>query len=455
MATFSPHPYQDAAIQFALEKPACMLAMEMGLGKTVVTATVLARLLAHCEVRRVLVVGPKRVMTHTWPAELRKWDHLRHLRIAHLTGNEPERVRGLQTHADIWLVNRENLKWLAGGYQRAGIRWPFDCVVIDESTSFKSQASKRWEAMAWARPMVRRIIELTGMPVTNSHMDLWAQLYLLDGGERLFPTITAYRDYAFDQNYNGYGWVLKGGDTAEWIHNRISDIVLPLRAADHIAMPELRVIDIPVPLPGSARVIYNKMLAEFTAEVENGETVTAVNAAVKVGKLAQIANGFTYGEDGQIHDIHSAKLDALEELLEAAGTEPMMVCYTFKADLARLQKRFPHGRSVNEKGAIDAWNRGEIKLLWLHPASAGHGLNLQDGGHHMVWYGLTYSLELYQQTIARLYRQGQKSMIVFIHRLMGEDTIDYGIAEVLSGKGTNLAMLMRALIDRQIATARR
>jgi SNF2 family DNA or RNA helicase len=367
-----------------------------------------------------------------------------------ITGDKASRIAALRQDADVGIINRENLQWLAAGYVNARKPWPFDTVIVDESAGFKSPDAIRWKALAWARPHIHRLVLLTGTPITNGHEDLWAQLYLIDKGQRLFPTVTAFRDYACTFDFKANKFTVRDEPMKQWIHDQIRDVVLPMRAEDWLDMPELLTIDVPVALPASARKAYDQMVKDFIIEV--GEVgIEAVNTAAKAGKLAQIANGAVYDAEGAWHPIHDAKLEALEELIEAAGGEPVMVCYAFKHDLARIKARFPASswRSVKEPGAVDAWNRGEVPILLLHAASAGEGLNLQDGGRHIVWFGPTYSLKDYKQTVARLWRQGQRNRVI-CHRLLGVDTIDYGIVDILNGKATGLAELMRDLLNKPV-----
>lgn len=442
---YTPHPYQQTAEDFIESVHRCMLAMEMGLGKTVVTATAFHRWLMQLCARQVLVVGPKRVVENVWPREFQKWDHLRDLTYATITGSESDRVRAAQSPALVHLVNRENLAWLAARYVGRGKRWPYDCVVVDESGSFKSRDSRRWQALHWARKSIRRLILLTGTPVSNSHVDLWAQMALIDGGQRLFPTITAFRHHACREDVGAHRWLPKDDAAKRWIEAQVADVVLSMRATDWLDMPELLTIDVQVPLPERAMVAYREMVKEMQAEVA-GEVITAANAGAKAGKLAQMAGGAVYDASGVPQQIHEAKLDALEDLVEGLGGEPTIVAYIYKHELTRLRARFPQGRSSSEPGALDAWNRGEVPILWLQAGSDGYGLNLQDGGHHLIWYTLPYGkLDDYLQTIARLWRQGQRRGVV-CHRLLAEKTIDAHVERILRLKGQDLADFMRAML---------
>lgn len=438
MLEYQPHGYQERAAQFIIDTPGCGLFIDLGLGKTVTTLTAMATLLGQCEVRRLLVIAPKRVADHTWPAEVTKWAHTRHLRVVNITGTPKQRARALGARADVWLVNRENVVWLV---KTLGQRWPFDAVVIDESTSFKDSSTARWKALRKVRGLIRRMVLLTGTPISNGLLDLWAQLYLIDGGQRLGRTFTGFRDAWFSADYMGYKWTPKAGAQAA-IESRVADVVLTLRAEDWLQMPDKIEVDVPVELPPDVLRAYRTLEREGLLELAGGE-VTAASAAALANKLAQAAAGCLYDEQRRGLVLHDAKLDALDELLEAAGG-PVLVAYSFRTDVDRIKARHQHAREAREDGAIDAWNRGEVPLLLIHPASGGYGLNLQHGGRHLVWFGLTWSLEQYLQTNARLHRQGQRHTVI-VHRLVCRGTIDQRIADLLAGKHTSLAALMRAL----------
>lgn len=445
MTIYAPHSYQQTAEEFIDSTPRCMLAMEMGLGKTVVTATAFSRWLRTLDARRVLVIGPKRVVEHVWPREFQKWDHLRGLSISIITGSLADRILAAKTPADVHLINRENVAWLAAVYARAKKPWPYDCVVVDESGSFKNRSSRRWQALDWASKYIRRMILLTGTPLSNSHVDIWAQAHLIDGGRRLFPTLTAFRHHACKEDHATDKWVIRDDAAKRWVEGQVKDVVLSMRANDWLDMPELLTIDVEVPLPEEGRRAYLQMLREMQAELEI-ETITAINAGSKAGKLAQMAGGAVYDADGQSHVIHDAKLEALDELIEGLGGEPTIVSYVYKHELARLRARFPQGRASSEPGALDAWNRGEVPILWLQAGSDGYGLNLQDGGRHLIWYTLPFGkLDDYLQTVARLWRQGQRKSVI-CHRLLAQDTIDSRIAQLLETKGADLVAFMRAMI---------
>jgi len=437
---YIPHPYQETAERFIDANPFSLLAMEMGLGKTVVTATALERWLRTFESIKPLIVAPKYVAINTWPDEFQKWDHLQHLRVAQLACARSTRIETLRyADADVWVINRDNFRWLAAGYAAAHKPWPFDTVIIDESTAFKDHGTDRWKAATWARKFCSRVVMLTGTPITNSHMDLWGQIRILDQGQRLFKTVTDFRNYACVPAPSGFGWKLRDESMKRWIEERVSDIVLPMRAEDWLDMPELHVVDVPVALPPKARKAYDQMRKESQA------LGVAVGAEAQVlGKLAQIANGAMYDEDRNVIEIHDAKINALGEILEATG-EPTIVCYYFKHDLARLQKRFPQGVEASAPGAIKRWNEGRIPILWLHSAANSEGLNLQAGGRHMVWFSLTYSLQNYLQTIARLHRQGQRNRVI-CHRLMADVPADRRYDEILHAKDGDLRSLVANLL---------
>lgn len=443
---FIPHDYQKYAINRILELPQAGLFLDMGLGKTVITLTAV-RILMYEEfsVDRVLVIAPKRVAEDTWTTEAEKWDHLTDLKVSRVLGSQKSRLAALDTDADVYVVNRENVVWLTELYKTG---WPFDMVVIDELSSFKSASAKRFKALRKIRPLVRRIIGLTGTPTPNGLLDLWPQLYLIDRGERLGKTITGYRNrYFVPAKTNGhivYSYELKDGSDVA-IRKKISDICISMRAEDYINMPELTVNDIRVRLSPEELLKYRTLEKEHLLPV-TGADITALNAASVCGKLLQIANGGVYNDEKGVVEIHERKLDALEDILDASQGQPVLVFYNFRHDYIRLQKRFEklNPRTLKEPDDIRDWNSGKVPLLLAQPASMGHGLNLQAGGHIIVWYGLTWSLELYQQANARLYRQGQKSGVI-IHRLIAEKTIDEQVIRALEHKDTTQEGLMQAL----------
>ena len=397
------------------------------------------------EVNKVLVVAPLRVAEDTWTKESAKWDHLQGLRVVRVLGSQARRICALETDADIYCINRENIPWLVKYY---GTDWPFDGVVLDELSSFKSPSSKRFKAMRKVRPLIKHIVGLTGTPSPNGLIDLWAQIYLLDQGKRLGRTLTEYRNRYFNpgrrNGYVVYDWVPKVGAEDE-IYRRISDICISMKACDYLKLPERVDVVRTVKLDNEAQTVYTEMEKEAVLELGPNEMVDAGTAAVVSGKLLQIANGAVYDENGKTHIIHESKLDTLEDVIEAVNGRPVLVFYAYQHDLERIMQRFSQARKLEGSAEIDAWNRGEIPILLAHPAGAGHGLNLQAGGNHIVWFGLTWSLELYQQANARIYRQGVKGERVTITHLVAEGTIDEDVMRVLDGKATRQDALLEAV----------
>jgi len=439
---FSPHNYQAYAIDYIETHPIAAVLLDMGLGKTVISLTAIADLLFDSfEAHRILVVAPLRVARDTWPAEIAKWEHLQHLTYAVCVGTPKERRAALLTEADITIINRENLGWLIDS---SGFDFDYDMVVIDELSSFKNHKSKRFQSLMKVRPKVKRIIGLTGTPSSNGLMDLWAEFKLLDFGERLGRFITHYRNNYFipDKRNGEIIYSYKPMPYAEdAIYRRISDITISMKSTDHLRMPELITSQYEVQLSEEEEKRYEELKADFILELPEGE-ITAANAASLTGKLSQLANGAIYDDDGNIIEFHDRKLDALEDLIEAANDKPLLVAYWFKHDLERIKKRFDV-REIKSSKDITDWNNGDIPVAVIHPASAGHGLNLQAGGSTLIWFGLTWSLELYQQTNARLWRQGQTSGTVVIEHIITKGTIDERILKALSLK----EVTQNALID--------
>lgn len=434
------HDYQRAAAQWVVDNTCGMLMLDMGLGKTVSTLTALQTLVDHFEVTRVLVIAPKRVALSTWPAEIEAWDHIR-LSYSLLMGSKAARGKAYRSPAPVHITNIDNLVWLI---EHAGKHWPYDMVVIDESSMFKSHNTRRFRALRRALPQIDRTVLLTGTPAPNSLLNLWPQIYLLDSGERLFRTFTGFRDHYFTSDYMGYTWTPKAG-AEEDIYHRIGDVCLRMDAADYLDTPERVDITTPCPLPAAARSVYDAMEADELLPMSEGEPITAANAAVLVGKLQQIAGGAVYREGRDWEDVHQTKLDALEDLIEASGGQPLLVAYNYQHDLARLQARFPQARVLDtDPQTVEDWNAREIPLLLAHPKSAGHGLNLQHGGNTLVWFSLTYSLELYQQFNARLHRQGQKE-VTRVYHLVAPDTIDEEVMAALQRKSAGQDALLGAL----------
>ena len=439
---FSPHNYQAYAIDYIETHPIAAVLLDMGLGKTVISLTAIADLLFDSfEAHRILVVAPLRVARDTWPAEIAKWEHLQHLTYAVCVGTPKERRMALMSGADITIINRENLGWLIDS---SGFDFDYDMIIIDELSSFKNHKSKRFQSLMKVRPKVKRIIGLTGTPSSNGLMDLWAEFKLLDFGERLGRFITHYRNNYFipDKRNGEIIYSYKPMPYAEdAIYRRISDITISMKSTDHLQMPELITSQYEVQLSEEETQRYEELKADFILELPEGE-ITAANAASLTGKLSQLANGAIYDDAGNIIEFHDRKLDALEDLIEAANGKPLLVAYWFKHDLQRIKKRF-NVREIKSSKDITDWNNGDIPVAVIHPASAGHGLNLQAGGSILIWFGLTWSLELYQQTNARLWRQGQTSGTVVIEHIITKGTIDERILKALSLK----EVTQNALID--------
>jgi len=441
---FSPHDYQKYAIDYIESHPVAAVLLDMGLGKTVISLTAIFDLLFDSfEVSRILVVAPLRVARDTWPAEIRKWEHLSGLTYAVAVGTARERKAALMQQADITIINRENLGWLIDD---SGIPFTYDMVVLDELSSFKNHKSKRFRALMKVRPKVKRIIGLTGTPSSNGLMDLWAEFKVLDKGERLGRFITQYRTAYFmpDKRNGEIIYSYKPLPYAEdAIYRKISDITISMKSTDHLKMPELISTQYEVQLSAEERKRYEELKNDLVLEL-HGDEITAANAATLTGKLSQLANGAIYSDDGKIIEFHDRKLDALEDIIEAANGKPLLVAYWFRHDLERIRRRFDV-REIKSSQDIDDWNAGNIPVAVIHPASAGHGLNLQSGGSTLVWFGLTWSLELYQQTNARLWRQGQKSRTVVIQHIVTASTIDGQILNALKRKDKTQSALIAAV----------
>lgn len=435
---YSPHRYQDYATQQIIQKPAAGLFLGMGMGKTVSTLTAINELMHdYFEVEKVLVIAPKRVAEDTWTQEAAKWDHLQDLRISRVLGSAKERESALRTPADVYVINRENVPWLV---DRGN--WDFDFVVIDELSSFKSPSAKRFKALRKVRKRIKRIVGLTGTPSPNGLIDLWPQLYLLDQGERLGKTLGGYRErYFLPDKRNAmvvYSWKLREG-SEKAIQEKISDICVSMTAADYLELPERLDIEIPVRLPPKAKALYTQMEKEMLLALDES-TVVALTAATLINKLLQMANGAVYDDEKGVQHIHDAKLEALEDLVEQANGNPVLVFYSYKHDRERIMQRFPDAQDLDTA----AWNNGQQLIALAHPASAGHGLNLQNGGHIAVWFGLPWSLELYEQANARLHRQGQTETVRAYH-LITEGTADEQVMQALRRKAVGQNELIEAL----------
>lgn len=445
---YEPHGYQVYATNKIIEQSACGLFLEMGMGKTAAALTAVADLLHdRFEVSSVLVIAPLRVAEDTWSREGEKWEHLRYLRISKILGTEKERIKAINVSADLYVINRENVEWLVGYH---GKNWPYDMVIIDELSSFKSAKAKRFKALRKVRPLISRIVGLTGTPAPNGLIDLWPQLYLLDLGERLGRTMTGYREQYFlpDKRNRNVIFSYKPKPDAEGsIYHRISDICVSMKAHDFLEMPERIDNVVQVTLSEAESALYYRLERETLLSFPEGD-IDAVNAAALSNKLLQIANGAVYDEHGGVKKIHDRKLTALEDLWESANGKPLLIFYAYKHDKERLRVFFEQRgiatRALDSSADIVEWNEGRIELAVVHPASAGHGLNLQAGGNIIIWFGLTWSLELYQQANARLWRQGQKETVI-IHHIVATDTIDETVMAAIGRKENMQAALMNAV----------
>lgn len=445
---YSPHSYQTYATEYIENHPIAAVFLDMGLGKTSITLTAINDLLfGSFEVHKVLVVAPLRVAKTTWADEIRKWDHLQNLRFSIAVGTEQERLAALKAPADIYIINRENVQWLV---EESGIPFDFDMLVIDELSSFQNHQTKRFKSLMKVRPIIKRVVGLTGTPSSNGLMDLFAEFKVLDMGERLGRFIGQYRNAYFqpDKRNGQIIYSYKPLPFAEKaIYDKISDITISMKATDHLKMPELVSTEYSVKLSDKEREKYEDMKSELVVE-PGGNEITAANAAALSNKLSQMANGAVYTDEREIVEIHERKLDALEDIIESMNGKPLLVAYWFKHDLERICNRLqnlhiPFSRLDTEQNIRD-WNGGKYPVALIHPASAGHGLNLQEGGSTLVWFGLTWSLELYQQTNARLYRQGQKNTVVIQH-IITENTVDERILKALQRKDKTQAALIDAV----------
>ena len=431
---YTPHSYQQRATDLVVSKKSVGLFLDMGLGKTVITLTAVNELIYdRFEVSRVLVIAPKRVAEDTWTREHKKWDHLRELRISKVLGTAAQRLRALEQDADVYVIGRDNVVWLVDHYSKKK-HWPFDMIVIDELSSFKNPQAKRFRALRKILGVTQRVVGLTGTPSPNGLMDLWAQVYLLDRGERLGRTIGAYREKYFRagarNGYVVYKWEpLKGAK--EQIEEKISDICVSMSAADYLTLPERIDNVIPVKLTDAEMELYKRMEQDQLLQIEDSDVV-ALNAAAVMTKLLQIANGSVYSMDGTVVNIHDAKLEALQEIIDTTDS-PVLVFYSFKHDLDKILEAVSGARVLNGPEDIRDWNDGKVRVLLAHPASVGYGLNLQEGGHTIVWYGLTWSLELYQQANERLNRPGQQNVCRIYHLILG-GTHDERVLKSLANK---------------------
>lgn len=446
MMIYQPHTYQMHATQHILDNPQAGLFLDMGLGKTVSTLTALDDLLFNrMEVSKVLIIAPKRVALHTWKNEIQKWSHLSHLRLSIAVGTEKQRIAALRADADLYIINRENVAWLVTHY---GTKFPFDMIVIDELSSFKNPNSQRFRALRSVRPKVKRVVGLTGTPTPNGLMDLWSQMYLLDQGERLGKTLGGYRERYFRVGASYGPHVHKyepRKGVEEKIFSLIEDICISMKAEDYLELPELMDVEVPVYLTDRERQQYEEFERDAILSLPEDE-ITAVNAAALTNKLLQFANGAIYNDDKKYREVHNAKISALEEILDVANGQPVLCFYSFQSDVSRIKSHLGKYRPHLLKGEsdIDRWNRGEIPFLLAHPASAGHGLNMQDGGNIVAWFGLPWSLEYYQQAVARLHRQGQTKNVIN-HHLVVKGSIEEEVVKALIRKESLQERCMEAL----------
>ncbi len=449
MREYKPHGYQRYVTEKMIELPYMGAWLDMGLGKTVCTLTALHELKYHrFSIRKALVIAPKKVAENTWSAEAAKWEHLQDLRLSVVLGTAKQRIAALCEPADVYIINRENTQWLVRYYGR---NWPFDVVILDESTSFKNHQAKRFKALKAVRPRIARLIELTGTPSPRSLMDLWAQVYLLDGGERLGRTISVYREIYFVPDKRSrttiFSYALKDG-AEEAIYKQLSDICISMKSEDYLELPDRIDHDIPVVLDAKAAKAYQQLETNMLLEVSEEEIVTAASRATLTGKLLQLCNGAVYTETGDVIPIHDCKMEAFLETLEQLQGQNVLVYYYFRHDRDRILAALEGtGRIVRVyKGAQEEkdWNAGRIDVLLAQPASCGYGLNLQDGGHHIVWFGLTWSLEEYQQANKRLHRQGQKYPVI-VHRLIVKGGMDEDVIRSLESKDESQEALIAAL----------
>lgn len=452
------HNYQRVCVQHIIDHPFCGVFLDMGLGKTISTLTAINELkYDYCEINTVLVIAPKRVAETVWEEEAKSWDHTRHLKFSKIIGTEKQRLAALKVNADVYVISRDNVSWLCSLY---AARLPFDMLVIDELSSFKSHQTQRFKALRLARVWFKRVVGLTGTPAPNGLINLWSQMYLIDRGQRLEKTITAYRSRYFrpgaSNGYVVYTYNLLP-EAEQLIHDRIKDICISMRAEDYLEMPERIDNFVKVTMPPQLQDAYKRFEREsvitIVNDIENSSmTVNAVNAAALSNKLLQFANGAIYGENKEVRYIHELKLEALKEIIEAAEGKPVLVAWTYQFDRDRLMSYFRNlcPRELKTAKDIEDWNNGKVQLMLAHPASAGHGLNLQAGGNIIVWYGLTWSLELYQQFNSRLYRQGQKNRTI-IHHIVTMRTHDEDVVWALRSKDktqNNLMNSIKAKIDK-------
>ena len=435
------HPYQNKAISFIKDNPKCGLFLDMGLGKTVSALTAVVDLYNSTTIDKVLVIAPLRVALNTWHQEIANWQQLKHLSYTIIHGSPSQREKQLNEATNLHIISRDNLYWLVDSASKSA--WPYDMIILDESSSVKNHASKRFKALKRVFDDTHRMVLLTGTPASNGLLDLWSQIYLLDKGKRLGKTFTGFRNRYFMSDFHGYTWSARK-HARHQITNRIKDVCLSMQAVDYLSMPELIHTVHTFTLDSYTRSLYDEFKREFFLQLAD-EALTASSAAVLINKLIQFCNGAVYKEDKSYQILHDSKLDILAEIIEGLQGQPVLVAYNFKSDKERLLKKFPEAELLTQDEAvINRWNEGKIKLLIAHPASCGHGLNLQQGGNNIVWFGLNWSLELYNQMNARLYRQGQQHPVV-IHHIIAENTVDEIIMQALKEKHITQEKIIEAL----------
>ena len=443
---YKPHTYQSRAIEHIIGHRYCCLFLDMGLGKTVCTLTAIDRLLSDIDITRVLVIAPKRVAESVWATEAEKWDHTRYMAVSVVTGSRAQRIAALEAQAHVYVISRDNVQWLVE-YQQSKKAWPFDMVVLDELSSFKNPSAKRFKALRRVRPYIRRVVGLTGTPSPNGLIDLWAQLYLVDMGQRLGQYVTKFRERYFKpQGGSGhivYKWALKNERSADEIAEAIADICLSMKAEEYLDMPERIDIDLPVVLSGEQMKQYKRFERDLVLSLTD-EVITAQSAVTLSGKLMQYASGAIYDEDHNTHYLHDAKIEALAELMEQTN-ENVLLFYNYQHEARRIMSDLAmYSPQMFDSTSVVRWNKGEIRLLLAHPASTAFGLNLQQGGRTVVWYGPQWNLELYQQANARLYRQGQ-TKAVKIYRIIAKGTIDERVVRAVDNKATSQDALLEAV----------
>lgn len=445
---FEAKYYQKFCIQKILENPELGLLLDMGMGKTAITLSAVEELIYDCfSIRKVLVIAPLQPAKETWPVEIEKWDHTKHMTFSMIIGSQQVRIEALRREADIYIINRENVQWLVNYYKK---KWPFDMVVIDELSSFKSSKAQRFRALKKVRPYIKRIVGLTGTPSPNGLLDLWPEMYLLDGGKALGKTLTGYRDQYFLPDKRNqqmiFSWKPRQ-NAEEEIYKKLEGLCISMKTADYLQLPERLDVRHEIELSEETLAIYRKLEKDMLLPYEDGD-IDAGSAAILTNKLLQVAGGAAYNENGDVKILHDEKLNALDTLIEEANGQPILLFYAYKHERNRIKERYPEAVDVKEKSAVKEWNAGRIPILLAHPASAGHGLNLQFGGHIVIWYGLPCSLELYQQANKRVHRMGQKQTVL-IHHLLMKDTADtWVLDQVLAPKAERQNALLEALLVR-------